>query len=228
MCDSGGQRCKNYVICEFFLTIRLISPCGAGPALAIELTALEMVLGGILAFLAGLFGLLFYYERRTTRQPAQSGQDPTHYDRLEQYENQLIGMKIRLDALSLGGAEPAAQTGREDEGPEDDPGTIDSGQGGTGAKKAVVAEPAAPAAVSSTEQPPAGPYDITNHILQLITSKSMTSRDIQITIGRTREHTSRLMKRLSEEGFVKRHSGSRPYTYSITERGKERLKASRV
>ena len=38
----------------------------------------------------------------------------------------------------------------------------------------------------------------------------MTSRDIQITIGRTREHTSRLMKKLSDDGLVQRHAGTKP------------------
>ena len=191
--------------------------------MAIELTVLEMVLGGILAFLAGLFSLLFYYERRAARQQAQDGHDPVRLDRLEQYENQLIGMKIRLDALSLGAVEPAEQDRQEVGGRQEDPRTEGGGKEGTDKRQEVAGAPAAPAATSSAEQPPTGPYDITNHILQLITSKSMTSRDIQITIGRTREHTSRLMKRLAEDGLVKRHPGSRPYTYSITERGKERL-----
>lgn len=195
--------------------------------MAIELTALEMVLGGILAFLAGLFALLFYYERRTVRQTAQGRQEPAHLDRLEQYENQLIGMKIRLDALSLGVTEPTGQAGEEEGGGQDTPRGADDRREDPSRKKAAASEPAAPAAATRPQQAPAGPYDITNHILQLITSKSMTSRDIQITIGRTREHTSRLMKRLAEEGLVKRHSGLRPYRYSITERGKERLGGQR-
>ena len=33
-----------------------------------------------------------------------------------------------------------------------------------------------------------------DHVLHLITNKAMTSRDIQITLKRSREHTSRLMK----------------------------------
>ena len=51
----------------------------------------------------------------------------------------------------------------------------------------------------------------------------MTSRDIQITIGRTREHTSRLMKKLSADGLVQRHAGTKPFVYSLTEEGKKRL-----
>lgn len=188
--------------------------------MAAELTVLEVVLSGILAFLAGLFSLLFYYERRSAPTKTQDAQRTEHVERLDQYENQLIGMKIRLDALSLGVAGPATGPTTNATGCEGDAG----GKEATfGEKKDSVAPVDTPLPASSTEQASKAPLDLTNHILQLITSKPMTSRDIQITVGRTREHTSRLMKRLAEEGFVKRHSGSRPYTYSITQRGRERL-----
>ena len=52
----------------------------------------------------------------------------------------------------------------------------------------------------------------------------MTSRDIQITLKKSREHTSRLMKKLFEEGFVQRNTESKPYTYSITEKGISKVK----
>ena len=63
--------------------------------------------------------------------------------------------------------------------------------------------------------------DVIDAILHTITDKSMTSRDIQITIGRTREHTSRLMKKLSDDGLVQRHAGTKPFVYSLTDEGKK-------
>jgi len=60
-------------------------------------------------------------------------------------------------------------------------------------------------------------------VLRLITNKAMTSRDIQITIKKSREHTSRLMKRLFENGLVQRNTETKPYTYSITEKGKLKI-----
>jgi predicted transcriptional regulator len=63
------------------------------------------------------------------------------------------------------------------------------------------------------------PSNPINYVLHLITSKAMTSRDIQITLKKSREHTSRLMKKLFEEGYVQRNTESKPYTYSITEKG---------
>ena len=60
----------------------------------------------------------------------------------------------------------------------------------------------------------------TDYVLHLITNKAMTSRDIQITTKRSREHTSRLMKKLFESGLVQRNTETKPYKYSITEKGK--------
>ena len=37
---------------------------------------------------------------------------------------------------------------------------------------------------------------------------------------KSREHTSRLMKKLFESGLVERNTETKPYTYSITEKGK--------
>jgi DNA-binding IclR family transcriptional regulator len=52
----------------------------------------------------------------------------------------------------------------------------------------------------------------------------MTSKEVQHAIGRSREHTSRLMKRLCEYGFVDRDSDTKPFTYALAEAGRLRLK----
>ena len=69
------------------------------------------------------------------------------------------------------------------------------------------------------KRPSLEPMNPTDFVLRLITDKAMTSRDIQITLKRSREHTSRLMKKLFEDGYVQRNIESKPYTYSITEKG---------
>jgi DNA primase len=58
-----------------------------------------------------------------------------------------------------------------------------------------------------------------DYVLKLLSERPRTSREIQSSIGRTREHTSRLMKRLYELRLVDRQSNSRPYRYTITEAG---------
>jgi DNA-binding transcriptional ArsR family regulator len=61
------------------------------------------------------------------------------------------------------------------------------------------------------------------YILKLLNERPRSSREIQFSIGRTREHTSRLMKRLYELHLVDRESNSRPYKYAITHAGRIRI-----
>ena len=57
------------------------------------------------------------------------------------------------------------------------------------------------------------------YILKKIESKSLTTREIQQCIGRTREHTSRLMKKLYDDKFVDRDTSSKPFKYTLTGEG---------
>jgi len=59
--------------------------------------------------------------------------------------------------------------------------------------------------------------------LGLITEKPMTSRDIQIALNRTREHTARLLNKLFKDGLVNRNSTTKPYSYSISSKGKTHI-----
>ena len=65
--------------------------------------------------------------------------------------------------------------------------------------------------------------NITDTVLQLITNNVISSRDIQMNLGKSREHTARLLKKMYDDGYIKRDVENRPYTYSITEKGKSRL-----
>lgn len=181
--------------------------------MAIELTVMEVVLSGVLVFLAGLFGLLACYRLRSTPKESALDDDSPYLQRLEYYESQMVELKIRLDALMLGAGPASPRTkgafygvGEEARGPAAKAASRDAGP-----------EPR-PLAETQVRH-----VDLTNHILQLITNKSMTSRDIQSVTGQSREHTSRQMKKMTESGLVKRHSNARPFTYSITEQGKNRL-----
>lgn len=52
----------------------------------------------------------------------------------------------------------------------------------------------------------------------------LNAKEIQQRIGKTREHTARLMNSLFREGFVKRDTNVRPYAYTITDKGRNALK----
>ncbi len=57
-------------------------------------------------------------------------------------------------------------------------------------------------------------------ILKLLSRSPMTAREIQISTKKTREHTSRLMKRLYNESLVTRNIDNKPFLYKITDEGR--------
>ena len=63
-----------------------------------------------------------------------------------------------------------------------------------------------------------------DYVLHLITNDIITSRDIQVTMGKSREHTSRLLKKMYEDGYLQRDEDTRPYSYSVTQKGLERIR----
>jgi chromosome segregation and condensation protein ScpB len=85
---------------------------------------------------------------------------------------------------------------------------------------------AAPKLKASPRVPNMSFEDSVVRVLQLITKGPMTSRDIEVTFGKSREHVSRLMKKLFEDGFVGRDTAARPYRYTITDKGRERIGSS--
>jgi predicted transcriptional regulator len=63
----------------------------------------------------------------------------------------------------------------------------------------------------------------TDYILKLLVEKPRISREVQLAVGRTREHTARLMKKLHDSGLVSRDVNTKPFRYNITDVGRERL-----
>jgi biotin operon repressor len=57
-------------------------------------------------------------------------------------------------------------------------------------------------------------------VLLLLAKGPRTSAQIKDEVGRSREHTARLMKALFERGLVVRNDRNKPYVYEITESGK--------
>jgi predicted transcriptional regulator len=56
-------------------------------------------------------------------------------------------------------------------------------------------------------------------VLNLLASEGpKTAPEIGVSVGRSREHSARLMKRLYEEGYVRRDQTRTPFRYSIVEK----------
>ncbi len=184
----------------------------------VEIPEPEVILSVILAFIVGIVGLYAYFKIRPFVKTRDGVFDASQAERLEYYERQLIDMKIRLDAFEIQGIEQKVEDPNlelkqfleklaKNEVKERPVEVV------TKAEVVPQKEDSTPIIQNIT---PTNPID---YVLHLITTKSMTSRDIQITLKKSREHTSRLMKKLFEEGYVQRNTDSKPYTYSITEKG---------
>ena len=184
----------------------------------------SLIWGIVIAFLVGLVGLYGYFKLRTFVETRSKTADAAQSELLEYYEKELIDMKIRLDAIEMERNEGSSTEKRQfTEKPAQKPADTAAPK----APEVVVPEAAAPAVkqVVADKAPKvvATSVNPVDHVLQLITNTAMTSRDIQITLKKSREHTSRLLKRLYEEGYVHRNTESRPYTYSISEKGKAKI-----
>ena len=188
----------------------------------IEIPEPDVILGVIVAFVIGLVALYSYYKIRPFIKSKSEMIDSSQLERLEYYEKQLIDMKIRLDSMEMQGVE------QKNEDPNLE---IKQFLEKLSKNQQVIENPISPktAEIMNKEEsgtnrmPNLDHNNATDYVLHLITDKAMTSRDIQITLKRSREHTSRLMKKLFDDGYVKRNTSTKPYTYSITEKGKEKI-----
>ncbi|MEM3006679.1 MAG: winged helix DNA-binding protein [Candidatus Nitrosotenuis sp.] len=181
----------------------------------IEIPDPQVIASVIIAFVVGVFGMVIYNKIKAFS--SQKASDPAYLSRLEYYERQLIDMKIRLDALGLEEKEVPREIMAAPESILEKKVEIEPKRKDFEPKK----EPEKP--VQKQRMPNMDFNGVAEHVLGLITMREMTSRDIQVTIGRSREHTSRLMKRLFEEGLVERNTKTKPFTYRITEKGKARV-----
>ena len=193
---------------------------GIKDVMLVEIPEPEIILGVILAFLVGLIGLYVYNKVRPFLK-SKNELSISQTERLEYYEKQLIDMKIRLDSLEIQGIEQ-----RTDPNLELKQFLERLAKNEIQERKVEESNKSKIIPKKSTFRPSVRDIDHTNptdFVLHLITNKAMTSRDIQVTLKRSREHTSRLMKRLFENGYVQRNTETKPYTYSITEKGKEKI-----
>jgi len=182
----------------------------------VEIPDPPVILSVVLPILIGVFSFFVYLKIRQFS--ASNRQNKVDSERLEFYERQLIDMKIKLDAIEIENMDNSYHTlppgfennveERSQHAPTPRPNVVKT----------------TPKPVESRRRAPnMGFDDVIETVLGLITDKSMTSRDIQVTLGRSREHISRTMKKLYVDGFVERNMEAKPFSYSITEKGRQRI-----
>jgi DNA-binding HxlR family transcriptional regulator len=179
----------------------------------VDIPDVGVILGVFASFIGGLVAVSVY-KKVKPRLVSEAENAKILTERLQYYENLLIDMKIRLDSLEMTQETeeiPQAQISKP--------------------KEQKIQE--VPAVMVKEEKPKERIQNMqfgnaTDHVLRLITEKPMTSRDIQVTIERTREHTSRMLKKLFEEGLVERDMSTKPFSYKITDKGLTRIGVVKV
>ena len=182
----------------------------------VEIPDPPVILSVVLPILIGVFSFFVYLKIRQFS--TSNSQNKVDSERLEFYERQLIDMKIKLDSIEIENLDnsyhtppPGFENGVEERSQE------------VPTPRPNVVKPTPKPVESRRRAPNMGFDDVVETVLGLITDKSMTSRDIQVTLGRSREHISRTMKKLYVDGFVERNMQTKPFSYSITEKGRQRI-----
>ncbi len=183
----------------------------------IEIPDLDVILGLILAFIGGLVTLFVYSKLKAIS--ASNDQTKADLERMEFYERQLIDLKIKLDAIDLENLTFSQETPQNIAKNDEKPVQV--------VQKPVEIVPEQVPNPPKVERAPNMSSDnIVEAVLRLITNKSRTSRDIQITLGKSREHISRTMKKMTDDGLVERNTNAKPYSYSITQMCLSKLSGS--
>ena len=180
----------------------------------VEIPDLNVIFGLVSAFIGGLFTLFVY--SRLKADSASNNQIKADSERLEFYERQLIDLKIKLDAIDLENLSFSQEIPQDVVKNEEKPVQVVE-------KQVQIVPEQVPVSARVERTPNMSSGDIVEAVLRLITDRSHTSRDIQITLGKSREHISRTMKKMSDDGLVKRNTNAKPYSYSITQNGLSKL-----
>ncbi len=174
----------------------------------------DLVILGIFAFLGGLAGMMFYtkfrniFEKRKykTNEAVVEAIVLEYTRKLREYDKVISELRTRVDIL-----EGKTQQGR----------VISQNPSQIQPHVTPVSEP-----VTITQHPKIEDEvnSTTDYIFKLLAERPRSSREVQLAIGRTREHTARLMKKLHDLGLVSRDINTKPFRYNITDAGREMLK----
>jgi hypothetical protein len=151
--------------------------------------------------------------------------------RLRKQDERILDVMTRLDVLQgrvLESAQPKSQpiTSRAEVRHQAAPPQATSPPPAerVGPEKAVVSG-GAPARPPAPQELTRGD-DIETKILQRLTASATTSVEIRQLIGKSREHTARLMKGLYDRGLVVRDDSTKPFVYQLTDEGRRRASSA--
>jgi hypothetical protein len=175
----------------------------------------DLVISGIFAFLAGMAGMLAYtkFRNASTKRGYQADEAVVeavvleYTRRLRDYDKVIAELRARLDIMEVRSQPYVISQSRQPQ-----------------PHVAPVSEPIPVTQHATVVEERQENNGTTDYILKLLAERPRTSREVQHAVGRTREHTARLMKKLHDSGLVSRDINNKPFKYAITGSGQERLK----
>ena len=185
----------------------------------------ETVMFAALAFIAGMAGVISYHRLGSVfkRSDYKSDESVTeavvaeYSRRLRDYDRVIAELRTKLDIIELREESPKVTVTSHESQPSRQP-------------QPHVARITSPPVITQhaiqdgeTERQE-GQNGTTDYILKMLLERPRTSREVQQAIGRTREHTARLMKKLTDSQFVSRDTRVKPFQYNLTDLGRDRLR----
>ena len=175
----------------------------------------DLVISGVLAFLAGMAGVMVYIKAKGALEDRRYRTDETIVEavvleytrRLRDYDKVIADLRTKVDIMEVRSQPPQSVISQQSHQPQPH-----------------VAQESEPAPVTQHAVIENEGNGTTDYILKLLVEKPRTSREVQLAVGRTREHTARLMKKLHDSDLVSRDVNAKPFRYNITDAGRERLK----
>jgi predicted transcriptional regulator len=174
----------------------------------------DLVILGIFAFLGGLAGMMFYTKFRTifeerrykTNEAVIEAIVLDYTRKLREYDKVISELRTKIDILE-DKTQPLRLISQH-------PSQIQPHVAPVSESVTITQHPKFENEINST----------TDYIFKLLVERPRSSREVQLAIGRTREHTARLMKKLHDLGLVSRDINAKPFRYNITDAGREMLK----
>lgn len=189
----------------------------------------ETVMLSVIAFIAGMVGVISHHRLRVMFKKAEYKADESvteaivmeYSRRLRDYDRVIAELRTKLDIMELRVDAPRPVVISQDVTTSHSPRP----------HVARITEPPVitqhTAEVEEMEKQD-GQNGTTDYILKILAERPRTSREVQQAIGRTREHTSRLMKKLTESHFISRDGSVKPFQYNLTDFGRERVREKSV
>ena len=181
-----------------------------------DLTSLgsDLVISGVVAFLVGMASMTIYTKLKTVFEEGRYRTNEAIIEavvleytrRLRDYDKVIAELRARVDIIDSR-AKPHEVISQ------------DSTQ-----QQSHVALMSEPVTVTQHAAIEKEVNSTTDYIFKLLAERPRSSREVQLAIGRTREHTARLMKKLHDLGLVSRDVNTKPFRYNITDAGREMLK----